>query len=78
MGNNMYEKIITLYRDVIKSNFKDVCCELQKQRSFNKKIVLFGLITACYIFKSEKRNREQTIELNKLNREIKRLKNQKG
>ena len=45
---------------------------------FNRKITLFALIASCYIFLSEKRNREREARIDKLEKEIARLKNQKG
>lgn len=77
MGINMHE-ITSGARVDILGTFKNIGYELGKQGSFNRKVTLFALAASCYIFLSEKRNREREVRIDKLEKEIASLKNQKG
>lgn len=77
MENESNKAILKLYGDII-GGFRDIGCELRNLRSFTKTATLFGFVATCYIFITEKKNRKQAAELDKLSREVEELKNQKG
>ena len=77
MENNVHEFTLAICSNVMGA-FKNIGYELGKQKSFNRKVVLFAVVTSCYIFVSEKRSRDHEAKIHKLEREIAEFKNQKG
>lgn len=51
---------------------------LKKQKSFNRRVIIFSLLAAGYIVASERRYGDQQAKIKRLSREIEDLKNQKG
>lgn len=77
MENHAHEFALAICNDIM-GTFKNIGYELGKQKTFNRKVALFAIVTSCYIFISEKRSRDHEAKIHKLEREIAELKNQKG
>lgn len=77
MENHAHEFTLAICNNIM-GTFKNIGYELGKQKSFNRKVVLFAIVTSCYIFMAEKRSRDHEAKIHKLEREIAEFKNQKG
>lgn len=51
---------------------------LRKQKNFNHKTTVLALLVACHTVYSELNRREQTEKIERLEKEIEKLKNDKG